>query len=50
LLIVPSLAVNGVLMTPLPISIVAGIFAACIALAVVLDQVKVAVFARLRMM
>jgi H+-transporting ATPase len=50
LLIIPTLAVNGILMTPLPLSVVAGVFAACIALAFVLDQVKLAIFARLRMM
>jgi H+-transporting ATPase len=50
LLIVPTMAVDGLLMDPLPISIVAEIFLACIALAFVLDQVKVAIFARLRMM
>jgi H+-transporting ATPase len=50
LLIIPTLAVNGILMTPLPLSVVAGVFAACIALALVLDQVKLAIFARLRMM
>jgi H+-transporting ATPase len=50
LLIVPTLAVNGVLMAPLPLPIVSGIFLACIALAFALDQVKIAIFARLRMM
>ena len=48
LLIVPTMAVGGLLMDPLPIRIVAGIFLACIALAFVLDQIKVAIFARLR--
>jgi H+-transporting ATPase len=48
--IVPTMAVSGLLMDPLPISIVARIFLACIALAFVLDQVKVVIFARLRMM
>jgi hypothetical protein len=37
-------------MDPLPLSIVVRIFLACIALAFVLDQIKVAIFARLRMM
>ena len=50
LLIIPTLAVNGILMLPLPLAVVAGVFAACVALAFVLDQVKVAIFARLRMM
>jgi H+-transporting ATPase len=38
LLIVPILAVNGVLMAPLPLPIVSGIFLACIALTFALDQ------------
>ena len=50
LLIIPTMAVSELLMDPLPISIVAGVFLACIALAFVLDQVKIAIFARLRMM
>jgi H+-transporting ATPase len=50
LLIVPILAVNGVLMAPLPLPIVSGIFLACIALTFALDQVKIAIFARLQMM
>ncbi len=49
MLIIPSLAVRGILMAPLPLRIVAGIFAASIALAFALDQVKVALFSRLRM-
>jgi H+-transporting ATPase len=50
LLIIPSMAVGGLLMDSLPISIVAGTFLASIALAFVLDQAKVAIFAHLRMM
>ncbi len=49
LLLIPTLAVRGILMTPLSVSIVGAIFAASIALAFVLDQVKVAIFARLGM-
>jgi H+-transporting ATPase len=48
-LIIPSLAIRGVLMAPLPVSVVAGIFVAAIALAFVLDTVKAAVFSRLKM-
>jgi H+-transporting ATPase len=50
LLIVPTLAVNGVLMAPLPLRIVSGIFLACVALAIAIDHVKIVIFARLRMM
>ncbi|MFZ0839372.1 MAG: HAD-IC family P-type ATPase, partial [Xanthobacteraceae bacterium] len=50
LLIVPTMAVSGLLMDPLPLPIVASVFLACIALAFLLDQIKVAIFARLRMM
>ena len=49
MLIIPSMAVRGVLMAPLSLRIVGGIFAASFALALVLDQVKVALFSRLRM-
>jgi H+-transporting ATPase len=49
-LIVPTMAVSGFLMDPLSISIVVGVFLACIAPALALDQVKVAIFSRLRMM
>ena len=44
LLIIGTLAVQGILMTPIPLSIVAGIFAAAIGLAFVMDQVKVWLF------
>jgi hypothetical protein len=40
------MAVNGILMAPLPIFVVLAVFVASLAL--VLDQVKVAVFRRLR--
>jgi H+-transporting ATPase len=49
LAIIPTMAVNGMLMAPLPIPVVLGLFAASLALALVLDQVKVAVFSWLRM-
>ena len=46
-LIAAILAVSGIAMTPLPASMVAGTFAAAVALTFVLDMVKVPVFARL---
>jgi len=49
LLIVPTLAVRGILMAPLPLRVVLCIFAASAALALVLDLVKVTVFRRLRL-
>jgi H+-transporting ATPase len=51
MLIIPSMAARGVLMAPLPLPlrIVGGIFVASFALALVLGQVKVALFSRLRM-
>jgi H+-transporting ATPase len=42
-----TLAIRGVLMTPLPIAIVAGVLGAAIVLAFALDVVKVALFRRL---
>ena len=42
-----TLAILGVLMTPLPVSIVAGVFGAAIVLAFVLDAVKVTLFRHL---
>jgi H+-transporting ATPase len=47
LLIASTLAVGGILMTPLPASIVAGTLAAAAVFAVILDLVKVPVFRRL---
>ena len=47
LLIIPTLAVRGVLMAPLPAAIVGGVFVTAIALAFVLDAVKAALFSRL---
>jgi H+-transporting ATPase len=46
-LIISILAVGGVAMAPLPISIVACEFAAAIVFAIVLDLIKIPVFARL---
>jgi H+-transporting ATPase len=48
-LIVPTLAIRGILMAPLPASVVAGFFVTAIALAFALDVVKVAIFGRLKM-
>jgi H+-transporting ATPase len=47
LTLISLLAVNGVLMRPLAIAIVAGLFAAAIIFAVLLDAVKVFLFRRL---
>jgi H+-transporting ATPase len=41
------LSVNGILMTALPIAIVAGLLAAAIVFAFILDTVKLALFHRL---
>jgi H+-transporting ATPase len=49
LLIIPTLAIRGVLMAPLAASVVAGIFVTAIVLAFVLDAVKVAIYSRLKM-
>ncbi len=46
-LIISTLAVFGIAMTPLPIAIIAGEFAAAIAFGAVMDLVKIPVFARL---
>ena len=48
-LIIGTLAIEGILMAPLPASIIAGIFAAAIVLALVMDQVKVWLFAYFKM-
>ena len=48
LLIASTLAVAGIAMTPLPAGAVAGVFAAAIVFAVLLDLIKVPLFARLR--
>jgi H+-transporting ATPase len=49
LLIIGTLAIQGILMAPLPLSIVASIFAAAVALAFVMDQVKVWLFVSFKM-
>jgi H+-transporting ATPase len=49
ILIISTLALGGILMAPLAPSIVAGILAAAIVLALTMDQVKVYLFARLKM-
>ena len=48
LAIVSTLAINGILMAPLPIAILVSLFAAACVLAIVLDWVKVILFARLQ--
>jgi H+-transporting ATPase len=47
ILIIPMLAIYGIAMAPLPIAVVACEFAAAIAFGLVLDVVKIPVFARL---
>ena len=47
-LIISTLAVSGIAMAPLPISLIAGEFAAAIAFGVVLDGLKVPIFAKLQ--
>jgi H+-transporting ATPase len=49
LLIVPTLAVGGMLMVPLPLSVVASVFAGAVVFAFALDAVKAAVFRGLNM-
>jgi H+-transporting ATPase len=49
LLIIPTLAVTGILMAPLPLYIVLSIFFASVAFAFALDVVKLAIFQRLKM-
>jgi H+-transporting ATPase len=46
--IISTLAALGIAMAPLPIAIIAGEFAAAFAFGVVMDLVKIPVFARLR--
>jgi H+-transporting ATPase len=47
--IILTMAIYGILMAPLPVPVIGGVFVAALALALVLDQVKVAVFGWLRM-
>jgi H+-transporting ATPase len=49
LAIIPTMAIKGILMAPLPIPVVLGLFGAAVVLALVLDQVKLATFGWLRM-
>jgi H+-transporting ATPase len=48
LTLISLLAVNGVLMRPLAVAIVAGLFAAAVIFSLLLDLLKVALFRRLR--
>jgi H+-transporting ATPase len=47
-LIISTLAVLGIAMSPLPLAIIACEFAAAIVFGAILDVVKIPVFARLR--
>jgi H+-transporting ATPase len=47
-LIISTLALRGIAMAPLPMAIIAGEFGAALAFGVVMDLVKIPVFARLR--
>ena len=47
LMIVVVLAINGILMTALPVSILASLFVSAIVFAFLLDAAKIAVFRRL---
>ncbi len=49
MLIIPTLAVRGILMAPLPFRFIVGIFASAVAFAFVLDEVKARAFRHLRM-
>jgi H+-transporting ATPase len=49
MLIIPTMAVTGTLMTPLPLPVILGAFAAALVLALVLDAIKAAIFVRLKM-
>jgi H+-transporting ATPase len=48
LVIAVILAIGGIAMTPLPVAVVAGLLAAAVVFAVVLDAIKLPVFAHLR--
>jgi H+-transporting ATPase len=48
-LIIGTLAIGGILMAPLPLSIIGGLFAAAVVLAFVMDQVKVWLFGWFKM-
>jgi H+-transporting ATPase len=49
-LIISTLAVRGIAMAPLPVSVVACEFAAAIVFGLILDGVKIPVFARLKIL
>jgi hypothetical protein len=49
LLIVPSMAFAGILMAPLPLSVILTVFAAAIVFAFILDAVKARIFRALEM-
>ena len=49
LVLIPSLAVSGTLMAPIPVEVAAAVFAASILLALVLDAIKVLLFRWLQM-
>ena len=49
LLIVPTLAYAGILMAPLPLSVIMSLFATAVVFAFVLDEVKARVFRALGM-
>jgi H+-transporting ATPase len=49
LLIIPTMAATGILMAPLPLGVILGVFAAAIVLALVMDQAKLVVFRHLKM-
>jgi H+-transporting ATPase len=49
MMIIPTLAAKGILMTALPLSLIGGAFVAAVVLAFVLDAVKSALFGRLKM-
>ncbi len=50
LVIIPTLAARGILMAPLPVGLIAGVFVAAVLLAFALNFVKVAIFSRLKML
>ena len=49
MLIIPTLAARGMLMAPLPLPVIAGVFVTAVALALVLDAVKALVFRHFEM-
>ena len=49
ILVIPFLAWRGILMAPLPLSWIGGLFGSAVALALLLDAAKMELFRRLRM-